>query len=307
MNLKFKAAPNRYAILCLLIIIITGGIANGSFWERRLRNFDFFPQYHTETDLKYFTLHKNDYFKTRYFLEANTDFEFFLFKYRKNLYSIFWLKLQTGMGQTPGNVVFDPMDINFGLLPVVEYRLPKMNLQFGLEHHCFHEIDRQELETVYFNKLFLAAGSANMRPIKYWSNLAGQDGWTMANRVSWYAQWGYFIKDFFGLVDRGLLNDQNFNNQELLTDFRYAFYRRKSWLVNFRGQTKLGTWQKDTDGITDKKAYWRLDLGFEFSSRRGKNGAMIFINYTIDDIPPYENIPRFSKDRLLQIGVRLFS
>jgi len=296
-----------YAMLMIICFIPIRTQASPSFWESRLKNYEFFPQYYTETDLRYFTLHKNDYFKTRYFLEANTDFEFVLFKYKKNLYSLFGLKLQTGMGQTPDNVVFDPMDINFGLLPVVEYRLPKINLQFGLEHHCFHEIDRQESETVYFNRLFLAVGSANTRPIVYLSNLNTEDGWRLFNRIAWYAQWGYFVKDFFGLIDRGLLNDQNYNNQELLTDFRYAFYHRKSWIVDFRGQAKFGTWQKDTDGITDKKPYWRLDLGLEFISRRGKNGAMIFINYTIDDIPPYENIPRFSKDRLLQIGVRLFS
>ena len=74
-----------------------------------------------------------------------------------------------------------------------------------------------------------------------------------------------------------------------------------------RCQTKLGAWQKEADDITDNKSYWRLDLGLEFNSKRGKKGAMFFINYTLDEIPLLEGIPRFSKDRLLQIGVRLFS
>jgi hypothetical protein len=256
-----------------------------------------------------FFLHKDgydDYFKKRYYLEANTNIEFVFVSYKKFIYSVWDIELQTGMGQTPGNVVFDPKDINFGIVPALEFRFPTVYLQGGLNHHCFHEIDRKDFKTVYWNKLFIAAGSKNMRLYDFWSQLNAEDGWTYANRVSWYATWGYYLRRFFGIVEEGTMNGENYKIHEAAVDVRFAFYQRKSWTLDLRGTTNIGYWRSLPGDLKDNGVFWRNDFSLENNFRRGKQGGMIFITYTLDNLPKYQGFPRFSKDRLLLIGVRFF-
>jgi hypothetical protein len=127
-------------------------------WRYFHSNFEYLPEYHFDFDLTTFFFHKSKYFKTRYFLENNTNLEFVLLSFRKNIYSILNVQFQNGMGQTPGNIVFDPMDINFGFSPILELRLKSVNVQIGIDHHCFHEIDKKDFATVYYNKPFLCVG-----------------------------------------------------------------------------------------------------------------------------------------------------
>ena len=100
------------------------------------------------------------------------------------------------MGQTPGNVVFDPMDINYGIVPTIEIATPLALVQVGLEHHCFHEIDRTELETIYWNKLYAALGSVNYRYYDQWSRLVNEANWSQKDRLAWYFRYGFFVKKF---------------------------------------------------------------------------------------------------------------
>lgn len=277
-----------------------------SLWEYIYQNFEFLPEYHIEADIFMFLFHKNDYFKERYYLESNTNVEFVFISFRDFVYSVWEFKLQSGMGQTPGNVVFDPMDINYGIVPSSEFRIPLMNLQGGLDHSCFHEIDRKDFKTIYWNKLFCAAGSKNMRLYDYWQALTKKDGWTMENRISWYLSWGYYLRKFFGLVGEHSINGENKYLHDTKIDLRYAFYRRRSWIVNLRGASTIGYYKNLEGQPKESGCYWRLDLGIESNFRRGKKGGMFFFTYTLDRLPKYQGYPRFSKDELLQIGVRFF-
>ncbi|MFW6221476.1 MAG: hypothetical protein ACOC4C_03335, partial [Fibrobacterota bacterium] len=272
-----------------------------TLWNHIYRNFDLLPEYHLEADIFTFFFHKNDHFKQWYFLEANTIPSFSLFSFRDRLYFIWEFDFQFGMGQTPGNIVFDPMDINFGITPILELRFPLYRFQAGLEHKCFHEIDRKEFETVYWNKLILAAGSSNLRQYDFWKSLA-QDNWEFSDRFSWYVRGGYYLKEFFGLVQSSKLNGQNDRIYDISTDFRYAFYKRRSWNLNGRIKGLLGHGK----GNRDLYLFWRYDFCLESSHRKGERGGMLFLQYTLDKLPLYQGVPRFSKDRLLQVGIRLF-
>jgi len=277
-----------------------------SLFDYIYRDFDFLPQYHLTTDIFMFFNHKDSVFRQRYYLETNTNLELELLAFRDIVYSVWCFEFQTGMGQTPGNVVFDPMDINFGIVPAFEVRLQPLNIQAGLNHHCYHEIDRKDFPTVYLNKLFVAAGSKNMRLSDYFALLNQKDGWTVRNRISWYAAWSYYMRKFFGLVSETSINGINKNLLDVTIDARYAFYQRRSWILNLHAITAIGYWKSLQSEPQDDGAYWRLDLGLESNFRRGGKGGMIFLNVTLDDLPKYQGYPRFSKDRLLQLGVRFF-
>jgi hypothetical protein len=263
--------------------------------------FNFLPDYRMDADLQTFFFHKNAYMKERLYLEANTNIEFVLVSFKDLISSVWKFEFQTGMGQTPGNVVFDPMDINYGIVPTIEYKTPYALFQAGLEHHCFHEIDRTDLATIYWNKLYVASGSLNYRFYDQWSRLVDEANWSQKDRISWYFRYGYFVKEFFGIIDSNKINGNNDYDQEGWANVRYTVFRRHSWIVNATGLTKIGLY-----GGAAHHVYWRQDFGAESEFRRGKRGIMLFANYTLDDLPLNQGVPRFSKDRLLQVGVRFF-
>ncbi len=293
-------------IICLPVKKVNAS-AYDSFWEMIYENFEFLPEYHIEADIFMFFLHKNSYFKNRYYLENNTDVNFVFLSFKDLVYSVWYFELQTGMGQTPGNVVFDPMDINFGIIPAIEFRIPEMRLQCGLNHHCFHEIDRKDFPTIYWNKLFLVAGSENMHLSDFWQNLLKEDAWNYKNRFSWYVNWGFYLRKFFGLVRETTINGENWNVHDFTMDARFAIYRRRSWIFSTRGKTVIGYWKEQPGELENSGVYWRQDFSLESNFRRGKRGAMIFLTYTLDEYPLFHGMPRLSKDNLLQIGVRFFN
>ena len=298
-------------VLSLCLICVPGKSVEAStydsFWEMIYQNFDLLPEYHIEADIFMFFLHKNSYFKNRYYLENNTNIDFVFLSFKDLVYSVWYFELQTGMGQTPGNVVFDPMDINFGIIPTIEVRSPLLRFQGGLNHHCFHEIDRKDFPTIYWNKLFLAVGSDNMHLSDFWNNLTQKNAWNYKNRFSWNINWGYYLRKFFGVVRETTINGENWKVHDVTIDARFAFYQRRSWIFCTRGKTVLGFWKDQPDEIENSGAYWRQEFSFEPNFRMGKRGAMLFLTYTLDSFPLFHGMPRLSRDQLLQIGVRFFN
>jgi hypothetical protein len=210
------------------------------------------------------------------------------------------------MGKTPGNVVFDPMDMNFAILPTVEWRPGGLLVMTGLDHHCFHEIDRKDFKTVYWNKVILNVGSANLRPAKYWSILTDDTNWTLKNRLSWNVGFSYYMREFFGIVAKTSINGENKNITDLSTEIRWAIYKRRGWIVNAKSVDLVGYFEDPTEQGMDNGAYWRTENSVEFNFRKGRNGGMFFVTYTLDKMPQFQGIERFSRDQLLQMGVKFF-
>ncbi len=278
-----------------------------NIWTLIYENFEFMPEYHMESDLlAFFFQGDRPYFKERYFLETNLDIEFALVSFREFAFWVWSFEFLTGMGRQSDDVLFDPVDITYGIVPTFEFRLPKVNAQIGVNHHCFHEIDRHDYPTVYWNKLFAGVGSKNMRVYDYWAALKETAGWTMENRIAWYASGGWYVRKFFGILRESTINGINRNLLEISGRGRYAFYRRKSWIVNAFGEATLGYYKELAGQPKERGAYWRIDLGLENNFRRGKRGCMFFAILTFDDLPKYQGLPRFSKQGLLQLGVRFF-
>ena len=264
----------------------------------------FLPESHMEIDLIDFALHKDAYFKQRYWLEANTILEIGFLSYKNIAFSLWDFEWHLGMGQVPGNVVFTPMDINFGIVPMIEVRTPSVIVQGGVEHRCFHEIDKKDFPAVaHCNKLYLGLGSANFRASEYWRRSTAGENWTWADRLSWYFRPGYYLKDFFGIVDPTVINGHMFKNAELSGDVRGAFYHRKTWVMDLRLKGTAGSWKESGQPYF---YYWQQSIGIESNFIRGKSGGLLFVEYILDKMPLYLGAERFSKDRLLQFGIRCF-
>ena len=111
-----------------------------------------------------------------------------------------------GMGRQEGAILLDPRDVDMAFGPTFEYHADGRNIKAGLDHHCFHQIDVPEWNTLYWNKLFLSYGSSNFRQGDYWKQLGrpGNSGWR--ERLSWQAGYGYFMHSLGGVLDTNALS-----------------------------------------------------------------------------------------------------
>ncbi len=267
-------------------------------------------------------------FRAWYFMEANTSLELDLFHYKDfSLYIQYVVNL--GMGQTEGSVVFDPMHASFGINPWIEYRFGKNDYfiaQLGLDHYCFHEIDRSDFDVTLWNKSFLAIGSANKRNSKFketvlrrktlkWNGW-GFDSWKFKDRFAWFVKFGYYAKSIFGM---GEVYEVNYNNPlvfEADIDLRYAIAEYKKTVFSVFTKTKLGyydyDWHEDPSNLlpekTDGGFYYSSKIGAEILLLQGKHGFTLFCDYNFDDLPTYhKNYPRFSKNGLIEFGFRFYN
>jgi len=272
--------------------------------ESFISNFEFLPEYHIDIDLSTFFLQKNAFFQQHYFFENNTGLEMGFLSVRNTVYSLWTFELFTGAGQLPGNTGFSLLDIDYSLIPTIETRLKPLYIDVGVEHRCFHEVDRSDFGLVHWNKLFCGVESPNARSYTYWKRLVEDSSWTMADRIAYSARWGVFMYSVFGMLDQMFLSRDNWKEHELTGDFRFALFKTpRTWMFNLRLKGMLGWWHEPGhEGFP----YWRQDFIFESNFRRGRQGGLFFIEYILDDLPLYNGLPRFSKDRLMQVGVRFF-
>jgi hypothetical protein len=271
--------------------------------EENESQYRFLPSYHFELDVGIFGLRTTEFTRRRRLVRSISKLEYVFFSFRDRLYSVWGFDVEYGMGKTPGDVVFDPMDLSFAIDPAIELRLPGLNVQAGLDHRCFHEIDRDDFPTVYWNSPFVALGTENMRLREYWRRLTRPEGWTRGNRFSAHVRWNTYLRRFFGLVSPHKLNGENDRLHEVGSQFRYAIYRRRSWIVLISESFLAGVHRPRQN---TNEAYWRSDIGIECCFRRGTQGAMLYCNYTLDDMPWHEGKPRFSDNGLVRLGVRLY-
>jgi hypothetical protein len=245
-------------------------------------------------------------------METNTNLGFMLLEYDNLVAFEADFEFMMGMGQTPGNVVFDPMDLVFNLIPRLEFLLPRISVHVGTEHKCFHEVDRMDFETVYWNKFFLAASSPHWRLSDFSSRVHSDNGWSYWERISWYFQWGYYMRKFFGIVSPNKLNGMNWNVHDFDIEVRCALVRWKSLVINTHGVTTVGLYRRENGSSVTTRIYWTESIGVELNVLKGTRGGLFFIRYRLDDIPLYEDKggvkrPIFSRDKLIQFGLKFFT
>ena len=287
----------RFILVFLVLCSVSpkAGILSGfEPFERYLDKFEFMSEFHISCNGGYFFLHKDSAYLSQYFIETNSDLEFTLVNYRQLVYSIWSLYVRTGMGRQDDLVVFDPRNSRYGLIPALEVRLPWFDLNGGLEHFCFHDIDRNDDSTEYWNKPYVSLRSKNNRLGAYRRRLVDEGKWDLNSRLSWSASVGHYAETVFGIFPRTILTGGHDYDWEASIESRYAFYKRLSWLVNAR---VWANWNLSTEN----KLYQSYCLSLQSHFRRGHAGSMLYMDYY-----PLDQLPVRPKDRLLETGIRFY-
>jgi hypothetical protein len=305
----------RYAVRVstgfLLCLAAMGASQNLTFPDVPvLRDFALFPEGHTDAEIVRYYLQRGEYRREHYFIEGHIYLEPLWVSYRDLVYAGSAFEVNPGMGQTPRNVYFDPMDMSYSFIPFFEVRTPLVNGQVGLDHRCFHELDRKVFDTVYWNKFFLRALSRNERKAPFMSALLCGSG-QYRDRFSYYLEWGYFITEFFDVAKPGNINYRNYNVFEFISGGRWAFYCIGPWAFTVEGLTRAGVWDGPTEEGKERRGYWRQELSLAAYFSRGTVGTRAFFRYHIDDMPDMQSragewLPRFSKNGLLEFGVGMY-
>jgi len=267
----------------------------------------FLPELHMSADISRFLLPKNAGFMKDYFLESEIFIEPVWFSARDFFYFITSFEVNANMGQKRfENVLFDPRAVNFALTTVFEFRPRFAILQIGEDHRCFHQIDRFLYPTVYWNMLYLAVGSPVMRPSEFGRFVIGSEVWTLSRRLAWHVRWGVFLKGFFGLVTDSNVDYENNRVHEMMAWTRYAVFAWRKCVFSVSSNSRIGLWEAPASYGGNREIYWQQTMGAEAAIYRGHSGCMLFVNYILDAIPDYPDRQRFSKDRLLEAGVKVF-
>jgi hypothetical protein len=284
----------HYVMLMVFAFGLRASFSAGA-WEWIRKNVAILQEVSYDGDYRMFKLQKNEAFQEQYFCETNMNVDLDFMGIKERFYWMFRSELRGGCGNSPSGMVLHPYEVSFGLIPTFEYRFPRFHVFSGLDHRCFHYIDQRPPEPiVYWNKFLMGVNSANRRVHPWFVHYLRDEKWDGLDRFMWSFTWGYYISEFFGLVESRKL--MSVDRPHYLHDFnlsaRYGVYRWKWGAAVLTGASLLGF--KTTGSI-----YWAQETGAELCITMPLFDTELFVNYIIDD-------GRFnSKDRLLEYGIRV--
>jgi len=289
--------------------------------KKILNRFEVLPEYYFEQDARFYTNYKNEEFKEAFLVSGNTEFEAMFVSYHDNVLDVLfgaYYRNYIGMGRQNASILFSPRDTYYTLRPFFELRHKFNNkllfYQTGLDHTCFHQVDRKERETPYWNEIYLQVSSDNYRPQLQRKYLVEDDRWDFFDRFRWSFRMGYFIREF-GNVDKSIINGFHPFSSNFSIETGYSFFKSNSWILGAHHNFALFS---DTTGAS----YWSgaLELSADIYNRKHTLG--FFINYNYEPgrgMPMYDSsqfpksdnyqgekkmMPLFSRDRLVEFGIR---
>jgi hypothetical protein len=254
---------------------------------------DFLTEYYLDQDLRTFLNHKNEEFRSAYLMSAETRFEMMLLSYGDFLHFGLLYTNYLGMGRQNAAILFDPQEADYAIVPFLEFRRGNLFYQTGLDHRCFHEIDRLTRPTAYWNQIYIKASSANYRYQQMRKNYVNARRDNLLDMLSWSVRAGYFIRKFGGM-DVTLLSGGHPWASTAGGDVGYSFHKTKSWMFTGRNSINLLI---DTTGTP----YWTGILGLDADVYNRKHTFGLFVKYNYE-FP--RTLPLFSRDRLLELGMR---
>ncbi len=288
--------------VCLIILFSAYPMfAESSLASGVLGKTAIFPEVHSQADIRRMYNQKNEYSKRHHFIEATLYVEPVWLSFDSLIFMATAFDVNLGMGRTPKDVVFDPMDANFAFTPFFEARFKPLTARAGLDHRCFHEIDQKELPTVYWNMLFLSAHSPSMRLTDFARSVYNRPISLWRDRVAWSFKAGIFMKNFFDIVRKSSVNYENDRKMEFELKGRTLAWQYKEWAFAAEGQIVAGGHE-----VAEEKSnfYWSQMLSLQALYRLQTNKIVyLFVRGTLDDMPPHRMQPRFSKSKLIEFGV----
>jgi hypothetical protein len=255
---------------------------------------EFFPEHYYEADGKLFFLHKDSSYIEKYFIENNFVIDFVLFDYNRLFYFSWLFNTRINTGKQREEIIFDPRDVRLGITPVLGFRMSLLDLNLGLDHFCFHEIDRKIGESEYWNKFFIEGRTKNFLLRNYRQKLQEVPVSCFYDRLSGVLRLGNYAKAFFGKYPDVMISGGHDFEWETALESRYAFFIGKKWLLNSHTWFNLCVNEKGN-------VYQTYVLGLETHFLNGKNGTSFFMDYFLRDDLTVRN-----KDKLLEAGIRVY-
>ena len=295
--MKTKYLPR----LVFLIFILLSCIQNNcnaygeSIPDTAKKSLIFAPEHHFSEDLlEYFNYLHKDY-SQRYFLENKTYLEAAFFSLNNRFFCFGELEVNVGLGRQSGAILLDPREIDEGFGPMLEYRMPEYTVKFGLDHHCFHQIDRDEWNTLYWNKVFAGFGSANLRDGEFKEYLRRNVSLNLRQRLTWQVGYGFFVHKLSGILDTNALSWGNAYIHELSTNCRWTPYV-------YRGYAAVASWNNKVRVDRAGRWLWTEEVRAEAMVIHGAYGLSVYYDWVFLD----QSIPRENRDRLMEAGIRIF-
>ena len=283
-------------IMPVIVSLFSIPALSNPVWNRVQSNVSVLSEASYEGDFLLFAFQKNDDFREKYACETNMNLDLALLGVKEKFFWMFRSEIRGGMGDSPSGMVLHPYDISYGLIPTLEYRFKRVHLSAGLDHRCFHVLDQRPPEPiVYWNKVVFILNSPYRRVHPYIENYINDRSWNGFNRLIWSFTWGYYIREFFDLVEPIKL--MSIERPHYLHDFqltaRYGLVRWKWGAVTLTGTSMFGF--KYSGG----GKYWAQETGAEVLFALRPFDTSLFVNYILDR-------GRFnSKDHLLEYGLQV--
>lgn len=280
-----------------VILMALGAVAN-SVRERITDNVKLFPEASYDGDFRLFAFQKNRYFQEKYSCETSLNVDLAFVGVAQKFFWMFRAELGAGCGSSSTGLVLHPYDVAYTLEPTLEYRFKGVHIGAGLDHSCFHVIDRRPREPiVYWNKAILTLNSPHRRNHPYIARYtAGDNGsWGAYERLIWSVTWGYYIREFFDLVApyKVMSPERPHYMHDFELSARYGLARWRWGAVTLTGASLLG-FKYDNEGV-----YRAQQTGAEVLFGLRPFDTILFVNYVFDK-------GRFnSKDRLFEYGIRV--
>jgi hypothetical protein len=294
--IDFQVATVMYRSLILIFLgvwSVTAELPPALQWFGD--NVSFWSEGRYDGDYRLFAFRKNQAFRETYFCETNQNVDVAFVAVKKKFYWMFRSEIRGGLGDSPSGMLLHPYDISYGLINTLEYRFKHLHVASGLDHRCFHYVDQRPPEpVVYWNKFIITLNSPHRRDCPAVKQYVSNASWNSINRLMWSFSWGYYIHDFFGLVQPRKI--MALSRPHYLHDFqlagKYGLWHWNSGAVMVTSSTLLGF-------KTSAKKYWAQETGAELLIAVKDHDIALFVDYVVDG-------GRFnSKDRLLEYGVRL--
>jgi hypothetical protein len=285
------------AVTFVVMIMLTATAFSQSIVDWVKESVEVMPDASFDGDFKIYANQKDGYFHEKYSCEQNMNADLTFVSVNDKFFWMFRPELKAGLGDSQSGMVLHPYDVSFGLIPTFEYRFEQFHVSNGLDHRCFHVIDRSPSKPiVYWNKFILGINSTHRRMHPMVSEYIGKK-WGLYDRFIWQFTGAYYISDFFGLVGpRKLMSI-------VRPHYQYEF--------NAAVSCGIIAWNRGALTITNASmlgfkrsaaAYWAQEIGTEALFACRNFDTALFLRYTVDG-GRFDDFD--SKDRLFEFGFRV--
>ena len=290
----------RWLVLAGLCATSVWGAPEGASTNGFLRLLDDFS---AVGRLGFFSNQDDEFQDDRYVSEGTVllDFDLLSVGERWSLWSRFGFVVDLGKS-VADNLPFSPKEMGYEISPFVEYRRESHLYRFGWNHACQHLIYKDHEEPwyatagsnavppdVYWNRLYLGAGRAEVRPEVFRETTFG----SAPPRLLWYAEIGGYLQSFPGMDDDSL-------------------YGHNDWVADAKADLKLrllsgGKWALFATSLThvlldgEDEFYTREQVQLEVAFDSRGYGSSIYAGWHAVD-----EHPRDSKEGMVEFGAAFY-